>query len=184
VSTTVERSSVFFSITAHFNCLYLDVVLVTSEVSIQGLVMYLMKLSTFTFSESDVVSGDTRHVDELSPDLTETPPAMSSANHNPHGGNKLFPVSMVTSFYELSAQLLSGRMEQFSKWEGRVSLVVNIATGDKLTRQELHQVLIYILAKIANPTPTIFVLIISYQDNIYILRNCVGMVIDLGRMIT
>ncbi|KAJ8302638.1 hypothetical protein KUTeg_019034 [Tegillarca granosa] len=46
-----------------------------------------------------------------------------TVNDAVHGHKKLTPMSTVTSFYELSATLLSGKMEQFSKYEGRVTLL-------------------------------------------------------------
>ena len=39
----------------------------------------------------------------------------------------LVPVSLVRSFYELSALDVDGKMVQFSRFEGRVTLVVNVA---------------------------------------------------------
>ena len=58
-------------------------------------------------------------------------------------GGKLVPVSAAHSMYELSAQLLNGRGEQFSRYEGRITLVVNIATCDTRCKQELLQVFIF-----------------------------------------
>ncbi|XP_070575192.1 glutathione peroxidase 2-like [Ptychodera flava] len=52
---------------------------------------------------------------------------------------KLVPVSMVKSFFELSAQLINGDMLPFAKFEGKVVLVTNIATSDKNTTRELFQ---------------------------------------------
>ncbi|KAK3086672.1 hypothetical protein FSP39_021719 [Pinctada imbricata] len=54
-------------------------------------------------------------------------------------GGKPTPVSSVSSFYELSAPLLNGKMEQFSKYEGRVTLIVNMASCDTNTKKELVQ---------------------------------------------
>ncbi|XP_038070394.1 glutathione peroxidase 2-like [Patiria miniata] len=51
----------------------------------------------------------------------------------------LVPVSMVRSFYELSALGGDGRMVQFSRFEGRVTLVVNVATGDEQATREFTQ---------------------------------------------
>ena len=50
------------------------------------------------------------------------------------------PASSVTSLHQLSALLNTGHMEALSRYEGRVCLVVNMATGDPTTRQELTQV--------------------------------------------
>lgn len=62
-----------------------------------------------------------------------------TVNDAVHGHKKLTPMSTVTSFYELSATLLSGKMEQFSKYEGRVTLVINIASCDRNCKKELLQ---------------------------------------------
>ncbi len=59
---------------------------------------------------------------------------------NNHTLVRLGPVSSISSFYELSAPLLDGRVEQFRGCEGKIALVVNIATGDFNARQELKQV--------------------------------------------
>jgi hypothetical protein len=64
-------------------------------------------------------------------------------NHNyssfsPFG--KLMPVSCISSFYELSAVNVNNKMDQFSKYEGKVTLVVNMASCDKNTKKELLQV--------------------------------------------
>ena len=53
---------------------------------------------------------------------------------------KPIPVLSVSSFYELSATLPNGKMDHFEKYHGRVTLVVNMATCDKNTKQELTQV--------------------------------------------
>ncbi|XP_022106628.1 glutathione peroxidase 2-like [Acanthaster planci] len=51
----------------------------------------------------------------------------------------LVPVSLVRSFYELSALGVDGRMVQFSRFEGRVVLVINVATGDEHATREFTQ---------------------------------------------
>ncbi|XP_067652669.1 glutathione peroxidase 2-like [Haliotis asinina] len=56
-----------------------------------------------------------------------------------HPAVKLGPVSSISSFYELSAPLIDGRVDQFKGFEGRLTLVVNIATADFNTRNELKQ---------------------------------------------
>jgi hypothetical protein len=43
-------------------------------------------------------------------------------------------------FYELSAVNVNNKMDQFSKYEGKVTLVVNMASCDKNTKKELLQV--------------------------------------------
>ncbi|KAK7114178.1 glutathione peroxidase 1-like isoform X2 [Littorina saxatilis] len=54
-------------------------------------------------------------------------------------GDKPVPASSVTSFHQLSALLINGHVEALSRYEGRVCLVVNMATGDQATKQELTQ---------------------------------------------
>ncbi|PVD21086.1 hypothetical protein C0Q70_19252 [Pomacea canaliculata] len=54
-------------------------------------------------------------------------------------GGRPVPASSVSSFYQLSAPLINGRMEPLSRHEGRVCLVVNMASADPTTRQELMQ---------------------------------------------
>lgn len=55
---------------------------------------------------------------------------------------KPIPVESVVSFYELSAELNAGKMDQFSHYQGRITLIVNIATGDKNATKELKQVIL------------------------------------------
>ncbi|KAK7504709.1 hypothetical protein BaRGS_00004195 [Batillaria attramentaria] len=57
----------------------------------------------------------------------------------PGSNDKPVPASSVTSFHQLSALLNNGHVEALSKYEGRVCLVVNMATGDSATKQELTQ---------------------------------------------
>ncbi|XP_071785316.1 glutathione peroxidase 2-like [Asterias amurensis] len=51
----------------------------------------------------------------------------------------LVPVSLVRSFYELSALDVNGKMVQFSRFEGRVVLVMCVATGDEQATREFTQ---------------------------------------------
>ena len=55
-------------------------------------------------------------------------------------GDKPVPASSVTSLHQLSALLSTGHVEALSRYEGRVCLVVNMASGDPATTQELTQV--------------------------------------------
>ncbi|XP_063441120.1 glutathione peroxidase 1-like [Mytilus trossulus] len=65
---------------------------------------------------------------------------MNNHNHSPSSScGKLIPMSCVSSFYELSAILSNGKMEQFAKFDGKVTLVVNMASCDKNTKKELLQ---------------------------------------------
>ncbi|XP_062586335.1 glutathione peroxidase 2-like [Saccostrea cucullata] len=52
---------------------------------------------------------------------------------------KPIPILSISSFYELSAYMPNGKMDHFEKYHGKVSLVVNMATCDKNTKQELLQ---------------------------------------------
>ncbi|XP_061196058.1 glutathione peroxidase 2-like [Saccostrea echinata] len=52
---------------------------------------------------------------------------------------KPIPILSISSFYELSAYMPNGRMDHFEKYHGKVSLVVNMASCDKNTKQELIQ---------------------------------------------
>ena len=70
-------------------------------------------------------------------------PSVRKKATNATGNNmsvKPIPVLSVSSFYELSASLSNGKMDHFEKYHGRVTLVVNMATCDKNTKQELTQV--------------------------------------------
>ncbi|XP_076449258.1 glutathione peroxidase 1-like [Babylonia areolata] len=52
-------------------------------------------------------------------------------------GDKPVPAGAVSSLYQLSALLINDRMEALSRYEGRVCLVVNMASADPSTRSEL-----------------------------------------------
>lgn len=68
------------------------------------------------------------------------------SSHSIVGSTKPTPVSTVASFYELSSTLVNGKMEVFSKYEGRVILVVNIASADTNCSRELKKVIrVYVL---------------------------------------
>lgn len=75
-------------------------------------------------------------------------PSVRKKGTNVSGGNNMsvkpIPVLSVSSFYELSAYLPSGKMDHFEKYHGKVILVVNMASCDKNTKQELTQVRIFI----------------------------------------
>lgn len=73
-------------------------------------------------------------------------PSVRKKGTNVSGNNmsvKPIPVLSVASFYELSAYLPSGKMDHFEKYHGKVILVVNMASCDKNTKQELTQVHIF-----------------------------------------
>lgn len=74
-------------------------------------------------------------------------PSVRKKGTNVSGGNNMsvkpIPVLSVSSFYELSAYLPSGKMDHFEKYHGKVILVVNMASCDKNTKQELTQVRIF-----------------------------------------
>ena len=68
-------------------------------------------------------------------DLSSTP---SQQQHQQH--RLLVPVSTVRSFFELSAPGVDGQMVQFSKFDKRMVLVANVASGDKNAIREFTQV--------------------------------------------
>lgn len=74
-------------------------------------------------------------------------PSVRKKGTNVSGANNMsvkpIPVLSVSSFYELSACLPSGKMDHFEKYHGKVILVVNMASCDKNTKQELTQVRIF-----------------------------------------
>ena len=52
----------------------------------------------------------------------------------------LCPASVVGSFFELSAEALGGEMIPFSTYDGKVVLVVNVASASEHTTREYLQV--------------------------------------------
>ncbi|XP_072024262.1 glutathione peroxidase 2-like [Amphiura filiformis] len=74
-----------------------------------------------------------------SPDVTAAADAGLASSVSQHYRQLLLPVSAVRSFFELSALGIDGKMVHFSKFDKRMVLVANVASGDMNAVREFTQ---------------------------------------------
>ena len=106
------------------------------------LLLYFSPIFFFTQARKLTTSSISSGPSQVSTQA-EVVPTMHNHTHNHiHGGHSTrpVPVSSVSSFFQLSAFLNNGQIEPLVKYEGRVCLVVNMASADSATKHELTQV--------------------------------------------